>query len=73
MNRNVARNTDKTGLRQLKGKIKAQWARLTDDEIDELVGRNALLADRLQERYGWEPDEARRQVDEFYRRHRRLH
>lgn len=72
MNRNVTRSSQ-TGLRQLKGKIKEQWARLTDEEIDQLVGRNEQLAGKLQERYGWERDEARRQVDEFYRRHRRLH
>jgi len=70
MNRStMARGT----LRQLKGKIKEQWVRLTEDEIDEVVGRNDQLASKLQERYGWEKEEARRQVDEFYRRHRLLH
>ncbi|MET0659811.1 MAG: CsbD family protein [Steroidobacteraceae bacterium] len=73
MNRNTGRNVSQGTLRQLKGKIKEQWARLNEDEIDELVGRNEQLAGKLQERYGWEKDEARRQVDEFYRRHRRLH
>ncbi|MET0986184.1 MAG: CsbD family protein [Steroidobacteraceae bacterium] len=73
MNRNTVRNVSQGTLRQLKGKIKEQWARLNEDEIDELVGRNERLAGRLQERYGWEKEEARKQVDEFYRRHRRLH
>jgi uncharacterized protein YjbJ (UPF0337 family) len=67
------RPSAKGSLRQLKGKIKEQWVRLADDEIDELIGRNDRLAGKLQERYGWEKEEARRQVDEFYRRHRRLH
>ena len=73
MNRNVTRVGSQDGLRQLKGKIKEQWTRLTEEEIDQLVGRNDQLAGKLQERYGWEREEARRQVDEFYRRHRRLH
>ena len=73
MNRNVTRTGSQDGLRQLKGKIKEQWTRLTEEEIDQLVGRNDQLAGKLQERYGWEREEARRQVDEFYRRHRRLH
>lgn len=73
MNRNVTRPGSSDGLRQLKGKIKDQWTRLTEEEIDELVGRNEQLAGKLQERYGWGREEARRQVDEFYRRHRRLH
>ncbi len=73
MNRNVTRAGSQDGLRQLKGKIKEQWTRLTEEEIDQLVGRNDQLAGKLQERYGWEREEARRQVDEFYRRHRRLH
>jgi uncharacterized protein YjbJ (UPF0337 family) len=73
MNRNTVRNVSQGSLRQLKGKIKEQWTRLTDAEIDELVGRNDQLAGKLQERYGWEKAEACKQVDEFYRRHRRLH
>lgn len=73
MSRNTVRNISQGSLRQLKGRIKQQWIRLTDSEIDELVGRNEQLAGKLQERYGWEREEARKQVDEFYRRQRRLH
>jgi uncharacterized protein YjbJ (UPF0337 family) len=70
MNRNAM--TQQT-LRQLKSKIKEPCLRLTEEEIDEVAGRNERLANKLQERYGWEQAEARRQVDEFYRRHRQLH
>lgn len=55
----------KGNFTQLKGKIKAQWGKLTDDEIDELEGHSEVLAGKLQERYGWERDEAERQVREF--------
>ncbi len=37
---------------QLKGKVKEQWGKLTDDEIDALDGRKDQLVGRVQERYG---------------------
>jgi uncharacterized protein YjbJ (UPF0337 family) len=56
-------------LKQLKGKIKHQWARLTEDELEEVQGDVELLAGKLQERYGWPREEAERQVKDFSRRH----
>jgi uncharacterized protein YjbJ (UPF0337 family) len=56
-------------LKQLKGKIKQQWGKLTDDEIDEVAGSTEILAGKLQERYGWEREEAERQVKDFSSRH----
>jgi uncharacterized protein YjbJ (UPF0337 family) len=37
---------------QLKGRVKEQWGKLTDDEIDELDGRRDQLVGKVQERYG---------------------
>jgi uncharacterized protein YjbJ (UPF0337 family) len=54
--------------KQVKGKIKEQWGKLTDDEIDQLEGRSEQLAGRLQERYGIARDEAERQAKEFQSR-----
>ena len=65
MNRDIAAGN----LKQLKGKIKQQWGKLTDDEIDEVAGSTEILAGKLQERYGWEREEAERQVKEFSSRH----
>ncbi len=42
----------KGNFTQLKGKIKQQWGKLTDDEIDQLEGNAEILAGKLQERYG---------------------
>jgi len=56
-------------LKQLKGKIKHQWGRLTEDELEEVQGDVELLAGKLQERYGWAREEAERQVKDFSRRH----
>jgi len=52
-------------FKQLKGKIKQQWGKLTDDEIDQLEGHTEILAGKLQERYGLGREEAERQVKEF--------
>jgi uncharacterized protein YjbJ (UPF0337 family) len=54
--------------KQMKGKIKEQWGRLTDDEIDELEGRSEQLAGKLQKRYGLAREEAERQAKEFRER-----
>ena len=55
--------------KQLKGKVKEKWGKLTDDEIDQLEGKGDQLAGKLQERYGMQRDEAERQAREFRTRH----
>lgn len=51
--------------KQLKGKIKQQWGKLTDDDLDVLEGKRDELAGRIQERYGVAKDEAEKQVEKF--------
>lgn len=53
---------------QLKGKVKEQWGKLTNDDLDAINGRSEQLAGRLQERYGIEQDEAKRQIADFEKR-----
>lgn len=64
MNKDIA----KGNFKQIKGKIKQQWGKLTDDEIDQLEGHAEILAGKLQERYGLERADAERQVSEFQTR-----
>jgi uncharacterized protein YjbJ (UPF0337 family) len=59
------RDTTQGKFTQLKGKIKEQWGKLTDDEIDELEGKSEILAGKLQERYGMNREDAEREVREF--------
>ena len=61
MNKDIAGGN----FKQLKGKIKQQWGKLTDDEIDQLEGHAEILAGKLQERYGLNQEEAERQAKEF--------
>lgn len=48
---------------QLKGKIREQWGKLTDDDVDQIQGRADQLIGKLQNRYGIARDEAERQFD----------
>lgn len=51
--------------KQLQGKLKARWGKLTDDDLTVADGNAQYLAGKLQERYGIAKDEAERQVREF--------
>jgi AraC-like DNA-binding protein/uncharacterized protein YjbJ (UPF0337 family) len=53
--------------KQVKGKAKEQWGRLTDDELDQAAGRRDQLVGKVQERYGYARDQAEREVDEAAR------
>ena len=51
--------------KQFKGSAKAQWGKLTDDDLDRVEGNKDILAGRIKEAYGVEKEEAHRQVDEW--------
>jgi uncharacterized protein YjbJ (UPF0337 family) len=52
---------------QLKGRVREQWGKLTDDDLDTIQGKSEQLIGRLQERYGWARDQAQREVDSWLR------
>ncbi len=51
--------------KQLVGKAKVQWGKLTDDDLALIEGRQDQLVGKIQERYGIARDEAERQVKEW--------
>jgi uncharacterized protein YjbJ (UPF0337 family) len=51
-----------------KGKIKEQWGKLTDDDLDRIAGNRDQLEGKIQERYGIEQDRVRRDLDDWYTR-----
>lgn len=53
--------------KQVKGKVREHWGRLTDDDLDVIAGRRSQLLGRIQERHGLARDEAERQVESFAR------
>jgi uncharacterized protein YjbJ (UPF0337 family) len=54
--------------KQIKGKVKEQWGKLTDDDLDVIAGKRDQLLGRIQQRHGVAKDEAERQVETFERR-----
>ena len=61
MNRDVLEGQWK----QLKGRVKQQWGRLTDDELDQMSGSYDELAGKIQERYGVAKEEAEKQLADW--------
>lgn len=51
---------------QMKGSVKQQWGKLTDDDLDYIAGSRDKLIGRLQERYGIARQEANKQADGWY-------
>jgi uncharacterized protein YjbJ (UPF0337 family) len=47
---------------QFKGKVKEQWGKLTDDDLDVIAGKRDQLLGRIQERHGLSKEEAEKQV-----------
>lgn len=50
---------------QIKGKIKQQWGDLTDDDVSTVEGKYDELVGKLQARYGYQRDEAEKNVNKF--------
>lgn len=46
----------------MKGSVKKQWGKLTDDDIAQVEGDYDQLVGRIQERYGVARDEAEKQI-----------
>jgi uncharacterized protein YjbJ (UPF0337 family) len=51
--------------KQLKGRLRRQWARLTDDDIGQIEGDRDVLLGKLQEYYGKSREEAERELDSW--------
>lgn len=54
--------------KQLAGKLKEKWGKLTDDELKQAEGDDEYLVGRLQEHYGIARDAARKQIKEIEER-----
>jgi uncharacterized protein YjbJ (UPF0337 family) len=52
---------------QIKGSLKTQWGKLTDDDLARADGNRQYLVGRLQERYGWQKDKAEQEIDNYER------
>ena len=51
--------------KQLKGSVRQQWGKLTDDDLQAIAGSREKLVGKLQERYGIARQEAQKRADEW--------
>jgi uncharacterized protein YjbJ (UPF0337 family) len=61
----VNKDTLEGNWKQLKGKAKEKWGKLTDDELDQIKGHRGQLSGKIQERYGKTREVADREIDEW--------
>jgi uncharacterized protein YjbJ (UPF0337 family) len=54
--------------KQMKGKVRERWGKLTDDEVETIAGKKDQLVGKLQERYGYAKTRAEQEVNEFLKR-----
>lgn len=50
---------------ELKGKVKQQYGRLTDDEITQTQGNVDQLIGKIQQKYGGSKEDIRRQLEQI--------
>jgi uncharacterized protein YjbJ (UPF0337 family) len=51
--------------KQLSGKLKTQWGKLTDDDLTQIGGKKDELVGKLQKHYGHTKEEAEKHLDDF--------
>ncbi len=51
--------------KQLTGKVKASFGKLTDDDLARAQGNAEVMTGLLQERYGYSKEQARKAWDDF--------
>ena len=49
----------------LKGKIREQWGKLTDDDITQINGNREQLEGKIQARYGFAKDQVKKDIDDW--------
>lgn len=53
--------------KQLKGKMRQKWGKLTDSDWEQAAGAKDQLLGKLQERYGYTKEQAEREYDDWER------
>jgi len=52
--------------KQIRGELKQQWAKLTDDDLDHIDGSWDRFVGKIQERYGKSQADADREARSFF-------
>ncbi len=52
---------------QLKGTVRQQWTKITDNDLEYIAGKRDRLVGKLRERHGLSKEEAEKKADEWLR------
>ncbi len=55
---------------ELKGQVRNQWGKITDDDLTRLSGKAEELAGVLQQRYGYSRAQAEKEIDSWLHAHK---
>lgn len=61
MNRDIIEGNWK----QIRGRIKAKWGQLTDDELDQIEGNYDQLCGRVQKAYGLSREQVEKEISKL--------
>lgn len=50
---------------QIKGSIRTRWGKLTDDDVTQIQGNIEKMIGKLQERYGYNREQAEKELNDF--------
>ena len=50
---------------QMKGSARSKWGKLTDNDLTEIQGETEKMIGKLQERYGYNREQAEKELDDF--------
>lgn len=53
---------------QMKGGIRKQWGKMTDDDVNQIQGDMEKFIGKLQERYGYGREQAEKELNDFMNR-----
>ncbi|HTI53991.1 MAG TPA: CsbD family protein [Verrucomicrobiae bacterium] len=51
--------------KEMKGRVKEQWGKITDDELDRAEGKADQMVGLLQQRYGYTREKAEEEYNRF--------
>jgi uncharacterized protein YjbJ (UPF0337 family) len=54
---------------EMKGHVREQWGKLTDDEVTQLSGKTEELSGVLQQRYGYNKAKAETEINDWLSAH----
>jgi uncharacterized protein YjbJ (UPF0337 family) len=54
---------------ELKGQVRQQWGKLTDDDLTRLSGKTEELSGLLQQRYGYDKAKAETEINNWLSKH----